>query len=267
MSFYVDIHTHLTDPRFHHDLDAVCRRAGDAGFGAIVTNGLDVATNRQVLALAAKYPFVKPALGIYPVQAIAQMLPTGFELKKFQSFIVSDEIDFIRTHAEARTITAIGETGLDGYWPEPWTFKAQEHVFECLIEIAVTSNLPIIVHSRKMERRTIEILAHHRATKVDMHCFGGKTKLAQQAAEQHGWCFSIPANAHRSENFQKLLRSLPETSLMTETDAPYLSPEKGQRSEPHNVIRTVELLAKLRSWSVDQARDQIWQNYQALTAE
>ena len=110
----------------------------------------------------------------------------------------------------------------------------------------------------------MEILAHHDVNKVNFHCYGGKSKLAINAAETHGWYFSIPANARKNQSFTKLLKSLPPELILTETDAPYLGPERGVRNEPINVRGTVEYLAELREWGLEEAKQRVWQNFNTL---
>lgn len=259
---YVDVHTHLTHAKFQADQAQVIARAKAAGLGAIVVNGLEPKSNREILELA-KDPVIRAALGIYPIDAVNDRLPADFPFA-VERFDVKAEIDFIRTQARQGQLTAIGECGLDGYWLQEDTFKAQEAVFEELLGVAMAADLPVIIHTRKLEQRSMEILAALGVKKVDFHCYGGKVKLALQAAEKHGWYFSIPANATVNEAFQKLLRDLPRELILTETDAPYLSPTKGTRNEPANVVGTVALFAKLRGIAEGEAKAQIWSNFLAL---
>lgn len=260
---YVDVHSHLTHQDFAADLPSVIKRAADAGLEAIVVNGLEPRSNRRILELARTYPLIKPALGIYPLDAVnEQVNELPFAIP---SFDVHEEIKFIEEQARDGEILAIGECGLDGYWVGEATFAKQEEVFIRLIELAMRYDLPLIIHSRKREERAMEILAHHGVRRVDFHCYGGKVKPALRAAEQQeGWYFSIPANAVNNEAFQKMLRELPPERILTETDCPYLAPEKGARNEPANVVGTVALLARLRSWSLEEARQKVWSNYHAL---
>ncbi len=260
---YVDVHTHLTHARFSSDKEAAIQRAIDAGLGAIVVNGLEPKSNREILALADRYPQIVPALGIYPVDAVCDQLPSDFPFPVPQ-FNVNDEIAFIEESAKQGKIKAIGECGLDGHWLSEETFKRQEEVFEALIDIAKKYDLPLIIHTRKLEKRAAEILVHHQVEKVDFHCFGGKTKFALKWAADHGWWFSIPTNASLNQAFAKLLTKLPAECILTETDAPYLGPVKGERNEPANVVGTIELMASLRSTTVEEARNIVWQNYKKL---
>lgn len=260
---YVDVHTHLTHEKFLDDWQMVIKSAEAAGLSAIIVNGLEPASNRKILAMASQFPVVKPALGIYPIDAVNHLLPDDFKLTVAR-FDVDQEIAFIREQALAGKLHAIGECGLDGYWLTQETFAEQERVFRALIGVALEADLPIIIHTRKLEERAGEILAEMQIKRVNFHCFGGKVKLAQRFAEQFGWYFSIPANAPVNPAFQQMLTNLPIEQILTETDAPYLGPVRGERNEPANVTGTVALLAILRSMSEPEARTQVWQNYLRL---
>jgi TatD DNase family protein len=262
MVAYVDVHAHLTHEKFAQDLDAVIQRSQECGLGAVIVNGLEPKSNRQILELAQKHPVLIPALGIYPIDAVneqASYLPFPVE-----SFSVVDEIAFIRQQAVAGNICAVGECGLDGHWLGQNTFQGQEKVFLSLLEIAMEAKIPAIIHTRKLEQRTIEILEHVNIKQVNFHCFGGKVKLAQRASMHDGWYFSIPANARHSQSFTKMLQTLPAEKILTETDCPFLAPQKGNRSEPRDVISTVAYLAELRGWSETEAKEQVWSNFKTL---
>lgn len=263
MAFFVDVHTHLTHEDFAQDWQQVLARAEAAGLGAIVVNGLEPKSNRQILAWAKSFPVIKPAIGIYPLDAVNDRIPPDFPFP-VDKFDVDLEIAFIREQAKAGHLAAIGECGLDAYYLPADQLPHQERVFEQLIDIAMTYDLPIIIHTRKAEQRAGEILAHMGAKKVNFHCFGGRTALAKRYAEENEWWFSIPANCTVNEAFQKMLKILPPEKILTETDAPFLAPVKGNRNEPANVVGTVEMLAKFRGWAPEQAKENVWKNFQTL---
>lgn len=263
MSFYVDVHTHLTHEDFDQDRTEVIARAHQAGLGAIVVNGLEPRSNRCILEMAKKDSLIKPALGIYPLDAVCHDIPQDFPFV-VAKFDVVAELQFIRSQAALGTIAAIGECGLDGYYLGPEYLPGQEKVFESLIAIAIDFDLPIIIHTRKCEQRAGEILAALGAKKVNFHCFGGRSNMAKDYAEKYGWWFSIPANCTVNEGFQKMLRILPPEKILTETDAPYLAPVRGQRNEPANVVGTVARLAEYRGWTVEDAKKKVYENYTNL---
>ncbi len=253
---FVDVHCHLDHPWFDTDRDDVIRRAEDAGVSVIITHGINPATNRKTLDLAEKYPCVKSALGIYPVDAFKREADSVWP---YHEFDVDEEIKFIR--ANAKRVVGIGEIGLDG------VEKSQVHeqiiVFERMIALAEDLNLPIIVHSRKAEREVLDVLEKHPRLKVLLHCFcGGKILIAR--AEKMGCHFSIPANVVRSQEFQSLAKMVSISRLLTETDAPFLSPVRGERCEPASVVGSVQKIAEIKGMTIEETAKNIFLNYQRL---
>lgn len=259
---HADCHTHLTDPAFADDLPAVVARARAAGVRWMVTNGTDGPSNRAALALAEANPEILPALGIYPVDAVAtELLEGGPELPwEQQPCDVEAELAFIDAHAQEAV--AIGECGLDGHWVSEH-MERQREVFAALIDLALRHDLPLIVHSRRAEAAAIEMLLESGATRVDLHCFSGRFKLARRACEAGFYC-SIPANLQKNELFQKMARELPLDRLLTETDAPYLAPERGARNEPANVAGTVATIAELRGEPLAEVEATLEANFRRL---
>jgi TatD DNase family protein len=244
-----DAHAHLTHPRIESDLPGVLERAEAAGVTTIVANGLDPDDNERVAALAREHSIVRPAFGFYPVDAVlVEMRRLGIDYPGPSAG--HDPADGIRDIRERLDDAfAVGEIGLDGHWVPESLWEQQEQVFRELVSLAIEADLPIIVHTRKRELRTLEVLLELEARRVLWHCFGGKKKLALRIAAA-GHYLSIPANARRVDGFAGLLAALPRERLLLETDCPYLAPEKGGQSEPAHVAGTATLAAEL--WGVDR---------------
>lgn len=249
-----DVHAHLTSARFDADRDEVIRRAAAAGVTTIISNGLNVTDNEKVLALAAKQPVVRAAFGLYPVDAVLpEMLELGVDYPRDDVAQHSPEetLDWIRQHAGSAV--AIGEIGLDHYWVPEALWQRQEQIFRQFVALAIELDLPIIIHTRKAERRTFEILLEMKAPRVNWHCYSSRLTLGRQIAEA-GHYLSIPANARKNETFSGLLRGARREQLLLETDCPYLAPEAGVRNEPANVQTTLSYAAEL--WQLPQAEAQ-----------
>jgi TatD DNase family protein len=146
--------------------------------------------------------------------------------------------------------------------PEP-LWEKQEAVFRRLLRMALDAGKPVILHTRRRERRALEIVEEMGVTRVDWHCFGGKVNLARQIAER-GHYFSIPANARRSESFTRMLQTLPRERLLLETDCPYLGPEREGGSEPANVAGTAAYAAELWGVPVVEVESQLAENFARL---
>ena len=79
-----------------------------------------------------------------------------------------------------------------------------------------------------------------------------------------GYHFSIPPVVERAESFQRMAQVLPLSSLLTETDCPYMGPDAGQRNEPANVPRGVAAIAKARNMTVEDTQKAIRENFKTL---
>lgn len=261
---WFDVHAHLTDRRLAAIEDPVLARAASAGVSTIISNGLNPRDNEAVRALAARSPLVRPAYGLYPVDAVlGQMLAMGVEYHREDAPIPDPDEAVAWVAAHVHEAVAVGEIGLDRYWVPEALWAAQEQVFCRLVELALAADKPIILHSRKAEQRAFDLLRELGAERVDWHCFGGKVNLARRIAEAGHW-LSIPANARKSESFTKMLQVLPRERILLETDCPYLGPERGALNEPANVTLTAAYAAELWGEGVDAVRDRMEANFEAL---
>ncbi|MFK7738804.1 MAG: TatD family hydrolase [Planctomycetota bacterium] len=263
MLTYVDVHAHLTHEAFAADRAEVAQRAADAGLEAVIVNGLEPTSNREVLRLAETYQHVQAACGIYPVDAIASRIDDSnwtYDFEPPTPFDVDAEIDWIDANADK--LVAIGECGLDQYWITDQAAE-QERVLGRLCEVAKKHDKPVILHTRKAELRAFEILQELSVIKADFHCYGGKLKLAKRIAEA-GYYLSIPPVVERAESFQQIARTLPLDRLLTETDCPYMGPDRDARNEPANVTRGIAAMAKARGISVEEMAKAVRDNCRRL---
>ncbi len=248
----IDIHCHLDFDQFRKDLDEVIERARKAGVRIIVQNGVNPESNRKSIEIAGRYSdIVKPALGIYPIDALK--LPDD----KFDA-----ELKFIEKNKDR--IVALGEVGIDHHWSkdkEQW--RKQEENFNKIIELAEKIRKPLIVHSREAEKEAFEMLQSSDAKKVILHCFNGDFDTIKKA-EDAGYYFTIPCIILKSKHFRKMAARISLDRLFTETDAPYMGPFPGKRNEPAYIRETVNKIAELRKIKIGEVEDRIMGNYNAL---
>ncbi|MGD8961849.1 MAG: TatD family hydrolase [Desulfobacterales bacterium] len=232
----VDTHAHMCDPSFDEDRDAVLERARKAGVCAIIAVGENLADARKNLALAKKYPILKPAAGLYPAH---------LDLK--QAYQMAD---FLRDNKSR--IIAIGEVGLD-YWivKEDSEKALQREILKIFIELSKELNLPLNIHSRSAGRHAIALLLESNAARVQMHAFDGKAAAALPAVEA-GYFFSIPPSVVRSRQKQKLVQRLPLSCLLIESDSPVLGPTPNDRNEPANIWQSTKAIAELKDVSEEE---------------
>lgn len=242
----IDIHCHLDFKDFEKDLDKVIERAEKNNFISLIANGVDHESNLKVLEISKKYKIVKPALGLYPDRAI-----------KLSEKEIDKEIDFIRKNKPF----AIGETGIDHFRVE--NPEKQKKAFKKFIDLAKELDIPIIVHSRKAEQDVIEILEKSKIKKVILHCFSGNKELIERA-EENGWMFSIPTSIVKNKTFKKLAKRISLNKILTETDAPYLSPFEGKRNEPSFILESLKKIAEIKGITQREIENIIFSNYQRM---
>ncbi len=264
----VDVHCHINHEQLKPQLNEVLKRAEKAGVKAILLSGVNPENNKEVLELSKKHPLIKASLGIYPIDALGKQ-PDATGLPHHEGKIDLDkEFQFIEKHKD--NIIAIGEVGMDFYWvTKEETYEEQTANFRKIIQFAIKLQKPIIIHSRKAEEECLEILEQeikHNEIPVIQHCFSGRKSLMTKAIEL-GHYFSIPPIITKASNFQTLVKKAPLTQLLTETDAPWLSPFKDKPNEPAFVIESIKKIAEIKSLSEQEVADAIWQNYQKIFGE
>ncbi len=255
---YIDVHAHLDSCFFtEQQVEQCIKNAHAVNVGIIIANGLNKETNRHALALAKKYSEIKPALGMYPWEAMMDDVKAGYYKEESMNFSSDEEIAYIKAHK--KEIIAVGEVGIDR--KNHHKTNKQVEIFEKFIELSKEINKPLMVHSRKAEEEVINLLEQHKAKKVIMHCFNGKKALWEKIKKNKWYC-SIPTNCVKSEHFQQLIAYMPITQLFAETDSPFLSPFKDKRNEPAFVVETYKMIAKIKRMELKEVENSLWKNYQ-----
>lgn len=238
---FVDVHNHLDMCK---DISEVATRAKENNV-LIIAAGVDHKSNAALINLSKDYGNLKVCLGLYPT-----------EVEKLDDKGIEKEINFITEHKD--NIVGIAEIGLDLYEAEE--LDIQKKGLRKFINLAKDLNLPVVVHSRKAEEKTIEFLEGFKYSKVIMHCFSGSMKLVQRIID-NGWNLSIPATVKYSEHFQKIVEMTPIEQLFCETDSPFLHPEKERNNEPANVIEGYKKIAEIKNLDLEEVKEKIWKNF------
>jgi TatD DNase family protein len=244
----VDVHAHICDPSFDKDRNAVLERARDAGAEAIIAVSENLSDAHKNLEMAKKYPILKPAAGLYPTYLD---LNHAYEI-----------VDLIRQ--ERSRLFAIGEVGLD-YWvvKEEPDKELQREILKLFIELSKELNLPLNIHSRSAGRHAIALLLENNALQVQMHAYDGKAGAALPAVEA-GYFFSIPPSVVRSRQKQKLVKRLPLSCLLIESDSPVLGPSPNERNEPANIWQSIKAIAELKNIHEEEVIAAVSENTERL---
>ena len=244
----VDTHAHLCSEEFERDLPQVLKRAAAAGVRWIIAVGETLGDAEKNLSLSRRIPMVLPAAGLYPtVLDIAQARKIHELILKHQSRLV-----------------AIGEVGLD-YWKikSEEEREIQREIFRSFIRLSKRIALPLNIHSRSAGRHALDLLLEEGAEQAQLHAFDGKASTALRGVEA-GFLFSIPPSVVRSRQKQKLVRRLPLSALLLETDSPVLGPDPRERNEPANLLRVIQAVAEIKGLSPEEVAETILENTRRL---
>ncbi|MBX7450805.1 TatD family hydrolase [Mycolicibacterium sp. 3033] len=236
----VDAHTHLDacGARTAEDVQVILDRAGSVGVGAVVTIADDLDSARWAVDAAEWDSRVYAAVALHPTRADA---------------LTDDARAVIETLAQHPRVVAIGETGLDLYWPGRLEgcadLAVQREAFAWHIDLAKRTGKPLMIHNRDADTEVLDVLRAEGAPEsVIFHCFSSDAAMARTCIDA-GWLLSLSGtvsfrNAHALREAAPLI---PAGQLLVETDAPFLTPHpfRGAPNEPYCLPYTVRALADL----------------------
>jgi TatD DNase family protein len=233
----VDSHCHLADQRLRDDTDRIIARARLAGVTTIISVGAigPIETDRLTVEFAERNRGVYAVVGVHPHDA---------------SRCNDARITELRELAASPKVIAIGESGLDFHYMHSQQ-ETQEASLRLHLALAAELGKPIVIHCREAEERLATIV---RETGMParggvIHCFTGDAASARALLALGFYIsFSGILTFRNAAQVREAALLVPVDRVMVETDAPYLAPEpyRGKRNEPAYVVRTLEVLARLR---------------------
>uniref|UniRef100_UPI00082B40CF TatD family hydrolase n=1 Tax=Nocardia amamiensis TaxID=404578 RepID=UPI00082B40CF len=237
----VDAHTHLdacgaTDAV---STAAIVDRAASVGVGQVVTVADDLAAARWAVRAAHWDDRVYAAVALHPTRANALDDEAKAELE--------------RLAADPRVV-AVGETGLDYYWPGKLDgcadIETQIEGFRWHIDLAKRVRKPLMIHNREADHDLLTVLLDEGPPDtVIFHCFSSDTNMALSCvAEGYILSFSGTVSFKNAHELREAAQVVPDDQILVETDAPYLTPHpfRGAPNEPYCLPYTVRALAALR---------------------
>lgn len=254
-SSLIDTHCHLDMSAYTTDLDKVLERAFSQHLKRIITVGIDLTSSKNGIELARKHKQVFATIGIHPHDV---------DLLQEEDYLVLEKI--YKDHN--KHIVGFGEIGLDYYknYSDP---AKQRHHFRRQLDMAHEVKLPVIIHNREAGDDILKILCQ--AKPLDhggiMHCFSGDYAYACKILDL-GMLISIPGivTFKNSIALQDVARKIPLTSMVLETDGPFLAPQlfRGKRNEPAYLQHTAMKIAELRQIDVNLVAKQTTANAEKL---
>lgn len=252
----IDTHCHLDFPIFDQDRPEVLYRAAQAQVSDIIVPAVSAKYWQRLQKLSSqtepslvqtmRLPKLHFAYGLHPMFLADHQWQ---DIERLQAILNNYCI-------KQQKIVAIGECGLD-FFVDHLDRQQQIVLFDAQVKLALTADLPLIIHARKSLDIVLKILRENNRRVVPsaqglrgvIHSFSGSRQQAEQCIDLgfmlgFGGVVTYP----RAKKLRRLVSQLPLSSIVLETDAPdqvdAMSHEK--RNEPARLLAIAEKVAELR---------------------
>lgn len=234
----VDTHCHLdiADGMTSLAPEEAVAAAAAVGVRRIVQVGCDVEGSRWAVRAARTWAAVVAAVALHPNEAAG----LGDGLKP--------ALDEIRHLAAEPDVRAVGETGLDYYRTRDDAGRAAQRTsFAAHAGLARELVRTLVVHERDAHTDVLDMLdAEGAPDRIVMHCFSGDPDFARACLDRGAYLsFAGTVTFKNAEPLREALRVTPLDRVLTETDAPFLTPEpyRGRPNASYLVPHTVRGIA------------------------
>lgn len=233
----IDTHTHLYLAEFETDIEEVLNRARQAGVEQYWIPGINTAS------LEAMAELTKHAQGPNYFKLFAGLHPCEVKENYRQ------ELSLIHTALLSGQYVGIGEIGLDRHWDLSF-FDQQVDALRIQLNWALEFNMPVLIHTRDAFEEIMPLIRPYftKGLKGIFHSYAGNLDQALELTQEGGFYLGINGSISYKNSVQKtFLNQIPLRHIVTETDAPYLSPvpHRGKRNEPAYLTFIVEQLANI----------------------
>lgn len=285
-----DSHTHLTlEPLSESYIEAV-KRFKDNGGKYLLNVSYDYESIERVIKqhreLATRFPgLAHMAIGLHP-EIIETDARDPFKF-------ANKGVEYVREHVRTYKgkISAIGEIGLDyfhisreiGLDPEKKAevIEAQKALFTGQLEIALTENLPVTIHTRDANgendciKDALSIVASVGKGKLRgaFHSYTGDIKMLDDILALGFYIgFNGILTYPSGENVRDIASVVPNDRLLLETDAPLLPPQNVRKDkaraikhgQPEDVAEILAYMAEIKGMSVQRLEEITDRNFENL---
>lgn len=248
---YFDAHCHIQTDVYDADRDQIIESLRSEEIGGIVI-GVDLQTSKDAIELVKDKENFYASVGLHPNDTPDEVFDTE---------------EYIRLASHPKVV-AIGECGLDYYRSDSIEEdrKRQTEIFKKQIEVAVSVNKPLMIHARPSKgtmdayEDVVALLQEAKAEHGDIirgniHFFVGNTEIAEKLLAL-GFTFSFTAVLTFTSDYDEVIRSLPLSSILAETDSPYVAPapNRGKRNDPRAVKAVIGAIVRIRGEDEETVR-------------
>ncbi len=188
---------------------------------------------------------VRLALGLHP---LLEKSHTKEEYNKFKRL--------------ASKTAYIGEVGLDFSKESKSLIDQQIHTLKYVFENINNKSKVISLHSRKAEKKVLELLKNYKIKNAIFHWYSGNLSILHKIIDE-GYYFSINPAMINTQKGRNIITEIPKHLMLTETDGPYVKVENRQ-VEPKDIIYVLDYLSKLWCCDIKEVEQQIYSNFKLL---
>lgn len=241
----IDSHCHLNYDFDGKTVEDLVREAGAVGVSTLVAISVDFETHPEVVAISDKFPNIFHTVGLHP-----------HEGKKWKT----EDANTIRKAVKHPKCRGIGELGLDYHYALS-PREEQLHALREQLDLALETELPVVVHSRDAEVDLLPELEKY-AKRVKsgnqvgvIHCFTGTQAFGRKCLDLGFYIsFSGILTFKSAADLRESAKAFPLDKILVETDAPFLAPIpfRGKKGEPYMVLQTALKIAEIRGISLQE---------------
>jgi len=244
----IDTHCHMDMAEFRPDLDLVLERSRRNGVTDFVIPGFIRTGWDRILKICKQRSCLHASLGLHP---------------DYLDLHRGEDVEELRELSKQKELVAIGEIGLDFQRGRAGE-REQKELFAVQLSIAREANLPVILHIRKGYDQVLAALRRKQFENGGIvHAFNGSRQQADHFMKM-GFKLGYGGTLtyERARRIRKIAAEVPLTSIVLETDAPYmpLAGRRGEDNSPEYLSEVLDILASLRRESKEEIATQTTAN-------
>ena len=295
MTEYIDIHSHLSFEDYKDDLLGVLinMRANNV---ATIAVGSDYRSSVEAVELASQNPDVFACVGLHPDENKAEI----FDVEKYEELIKNPRVvavgecgldyfrlgdKFLKGSNFPSSDCHPRESGDPELIKNGFSIRSgmtevefveqeiarQKKIFSAQIALAKKYNKPLMIHVRDASKNP-ELPAgkayedalgmlEGQGVRGNVHFFASTPEIAQKFIDL-GFTISFTGVITFARNYDEVIKKMPLNMIMSETDAPYVTPVpfRGKRNEPAYVTEVVKKIAEIRGEDILWVKHQLVEN-------
>ena len=246
-----DTHAHYDEKVYDEDREDLFESMRAAGVVRLNNIAVSMESSRKNNCLSKEYDFIYGTVGVFPSD-VAE-LEDAAAIPELEGLLKDNP-----------KLVAVGEIGLD-YHYEDTDKELQQKWFAGQMELARRMRRPIVIHSRDAAQDTLALLRENHAEQIGgvMHCYSYSREMAKDFLDL-GLYFGIGGvvTFKNAKKLKEAVEYLPLSSLLLETDAPYLSPEpfRGKRNCSSYLVYVSEKIAEIKGITTEAVYEACWDN-------